>query len=208
MSSQPSAGQPTKPQPQGAGQKAQQGPQAAQQQQPAAQQAAKPQAAPAAKPPAPQAAQPPKPALPELPPPPNVDVGTLALVELVEAVVKLKRSGILGMLSYLADKAEESFLAAATDPALMRLLALLASVSYGVSKVSADDIANAQNALQDLARCSITALGRVDVTEERRYGALGMGYRLRDPDVGASLWILIQIAKGLGRCVRERSKGR
>jgi hypothetical protein len=26
--------------------------------------------------------------------------------------------------------------------------------------------------------------------------------------VGASLWILIQIAKGLGRCVRERSKGR
>jgi uncharacterized protein YjgD (DUF1641 family) len=121
--------------------------------------------------------------------------------------VKLKRSGLLGMLSYLADKAEDSFLSVATDPALTRLMALLASISYGISKVPADDLALAQLSLQDFTRCSVSALGRVDVTEERRYGALGLGYRLGDPDVGTSLWILIQIAKGLDRCVRERARG-
>jgi hypothetical protein len=65
------------------------------------------------------------------------EVQAQALAELLDAVVNLKRSGILGMLSYLADKAEESFLAAATDPALMRLLALLSSVTYGITNVDA-----------------------------------------------------------------------
>ncbi|ADL18491.1 hypothetical protein ASAC_0083 [Acidilobus saccharovorans 345-15] len=194
-------------------------PQAAQK--PAAQSQARPQAAAApqaakpapgaAKPPAPAAQQAAKPQAPQpviLPPPPPVDVGTVAVVELLDAIVKLKRSGLLGMISYLADKAEDSFLSAATDPALMRLMALLASVSYGVSRVPPDDIALAQNSVQDLTSCAVTALGRVDITEERRYGALGMGYRLRDPDVGTSLWILLQIAKGLGRCVRERNKSK
>ncbi|MGC9113432.1 MAG: hypothetical protein ACP5H1_08460, partial [Acidilobus sp.] len=93
-------------------------PQAAQK--PVTQPQAKPQAAAApqaAKPPAQAAQQAAKPQAPQpvvLPPPPPVDVGTVAVVELLDAIIKLKRSGLLGMISYLADKAEDSFLSAAT----------------------------------------------------------------------------------------------
>ena len=177
--------------------------QAAQQAKPAAAPPAAARPAAPAKPAAPAAApKPPQPVV--LPPPPHVDVGTVAVVELLEAIVNLKRSGLLGMISYLADKAEDSFLSAATDPALMRLMAILASVNLGLGRLSGDELASAQNNIEDLTRCGITAMGNVDLFEDRKLGALGAGYMLRDPDVGTSLWVLLQIAKNLGRCVRER----
>ena len=76
-----------------------------------------------------------------------------SVVKLLDAIVGLKRSGLLGLLSYLADKADESFLAAATDPALMRLLAVLASLQRGITNVDADDLSRAQNNLEDLTSC-------------------------------------------------------
>ncbi|ESQ25941.1 MAG: hypothetical protein OSP8Acid_02220 [uncultured Acidilobus sp. OSP8] len=155
--------------------------------------AAKPAAAPAPPPPV------------VLPPPPEVDLGVASVVKLLDAIVGLKRSGLLGLLSYLADKADESFLAAATDPALMRLLAVLASLQRGITRVDADDLSRAQNNLEDLTSCAFTALGRTDVSEERRLGLLGAADKLMDPDVQTSLWVILEVAKQLGRCVRESS---
>jgi len=106
----------------------------------------------------------PLPPAPEVPP----EVQAQALAQLLDAIVGLKRSGLLGLLSYLADKADESFLAAATDPALMRLLAVLASLQRGITRVDADDLSRAQNNLEDLTSCAFTALGRTDVSEERK----------------------------------------
>jgi len=161
--------------------------------------------------PAPAAAKPAAPALPPpvvLPPPPEVDLGVASVVKLLDAIVGLKRSGLLGLLSYLADKADESFLAAATDPALMRLLAVLASLQRGITRVDADDLSRAQNNLEDLTSCAFTALGRTDVSEERRLGLLGAADKLMDPDVQTSLWVILEVAKQLGRCVRESSRKR
>jgi len=158
--------------------------------------------------PAPAASKPAAPAPPPpvvLPPPPEVDLGAASLAKLLDAIVGLKRSGLLGLLSYIADRADESFLAAATDPALMRLLAVLASLQRGVSKVDADDLSRAQNNLEDLTSCAFRALGRMDVSEERKLGLLGAADKLMDPDVQTSLWVILEVAKQLGRCVRESS---
>jgi len=163
--------------------------------------------------PAPAAAKPAAPAPPPpvvLPPPPEVppEVQAQALAQLLDAIVGLKRSGLLGLLSYIADRADESFLAAATDPALMRLLAVLASLQRGITRVDADDLSRAQNNLEDLTSCAFTALGRTDVSEERRLGLLGTADKLMDPDVQTSLWVILEVAKQLGRCVRESSRKR
>jgi Uncharacterized conserved protein len=158
--------------------------------------------------PAPAAAKPAAPAPPPpvvLPPPPEVDLGAASLAKLLDAIVGLKRSGLLGLLSYIADKADESFLAAATDPALMRLLAVLASLQRGITRVDADDLSRAQNNLEDLTSCAFRALGRMDVSEERKLGLLGAADKLMDPDVQTSLWVILEVAKQLGRCVRESS---
>jgi len=144
----------------------------------------------------------PLPPAPEAPP----EVQAQALAQLLDAIVGLKRSGLLGLLSYLADKADESFLAAATDPALMRLLAVLASLQRGITRVDADDLSRAQNNLEDLTSCAFKALGSVDLSQPRRIGLFGLLNKLNDPDISQGLGILFDIAKGLGSCVRAKSK--
>jgi len=144
----------------------------------------------------------PLPPAPEAPP----EVQAQALAQLLDAIVGLKRSGLLGLLSYIADKADESFLAAATDPALMRLLAVLASLQRGITRVDADDLSRAQNNLEDLTSCAFKALGSVDLSQPRRIGLFGLLNKLNDPDISQGLGILLDIAKGLGSCVRAKSK--
>mgnify|MGYP001770639646 FL=1 len=137
----------------------------------------------------------------EVPP----EVQAQALAELLDALVNLKRSGLLGLLSYLADKAEESFLAAATDPALMRLLAVISSLSYGLTKVDATDLSNAQNNLTDLTSCAVEALGKVDLTTAKGVGLLGLMRSLSDPDVSQGLGVLLEIARQVGACIRAKA---
>jgi uncharacterized protein YjgD (DUF1641 family) len=144
----------------------------------------------------------PLPPAPEVPP----EVQAQALAQLLDAIVGLKRSGLLGLLSYIADRADESFLAAATDPALMRLLAVLASLQRGITKVEAEDLSRAQNNLEDLTSCAFKALGSVDLSQPRRIGLFGLLNKLNDPDISQGLGILFDIAKGLGSCVRAKSK--
>jgi len=144
----------------------------------------------------------PLPPAPEAPP----EVQAQALAQLLDAIVGLKRSGLLGLLSYIADRADESFLAAATDPALMRLLAVLASLQRGITRVDAVDLSRAQNNLEDLTSCAFKALGSVDLSQPRRIGLFGLLNKLNDPDISQGLGILLDIAKGLGSCVRAKSK--
>jgi len=144
----------------------------------------------------------PLPPAPEAPP----EVQAQALAQLLDAIVGLKRSGLLGLLSYIADRADESFLAAATDPALMRLLAVLASLQRGITRVDAVDLSRAQNNLEDLTSCAFKALGSVDLSQPRKIGLIGLLNKLNDPDISQGLGILFDIAKGLGSCVRAKSK--
>ncbi len=138
---------------------------------------------------------------------PAIDLGAVSLAQLLDSIVALKKSGLLGLLSYLAERADESFLAAATDPALMRLMAVLAALQQGLIRVDSDDLSRAQNNIGDLTGCAFKALGGLDVSEERRLGPLGAADRLMDPDVQTALWVLLEVAKALGRCLREGGRG-
>ncbi len=133
------------------------------------------------------------------------EVQAEALAQLLDSIVALKKSGLLGLLTHLADKADESFLAVATDPALMRLMAVLASLSYGISKVDATDLSNAQNNLTDLSSCAFEALGKVNLSEPKKVGLMGLLRSLNDPDVSQGLGILLDLAKQLGACVRAKA---
>ena len=137
-----------------------------------------------------------------------VDEGALALAEFIEALSKLKSSGLLGIVSNLGERSDEAFLAAATDPSLMRVLSLLSAASYGLQRVDAEALSRAQNALSDLVSCGVAGLGRTDLYEERRLGALGAANMLRDPNVSATLGVLVQYLKAFGSCVRSRRSKR
>ena len=50
---------------------------------------------------------------------PEVQAQTLG--ELLNSVAALKKSGLLGLLNYLAEKSDDTFLTVADDPVLMRL---------------------------------------------------------------------------------------
>ena len=137
----------------------------------------------------------------EVPP----EVQAQALAQLLDSIVALKRSGLLGLLSYLADRADESFLAAATDPALMRLMAVLAALQQGLLRVDSEELSRAQNNIGDLTGCALRALGSVDLSQPRRIGLFGLLSKLSDPDVSQGLGVLLDILKGLGACVRSKS---
>ena len=134
----------------------------------------------------------------------KADEGALALAELIDALSKLKSSGLLGIVSNLSERSDEAFLAAATDPSLMRALSLLSAASYGLQRVDAEVLSRAQNALSELVSCGVAGLGRADIYEERRLGALGAANMLRDPNVSVALGVLVQVLKAFGSCVRSR----
>ena len=137
----------------------------------------------------------------EVPP----EVQAQALAQLLDSIVALKKSGLLGLLSYLAERADESFLAAATDPALMRLMAVLAALQQGLIRVDSDDLSRAQNNIGDLTGCAFKALGSIDLSQPRRVGLFGLLSKLSDPDISQGLGVLLDILKGMGACVRSKS---
>ncbi|MGC9072478.1 MAG: DUF1641 domain-containing protein, partial [Acidilobus sp.] len=72
-------------------------------------------------------------------------------------------------------------------------------------RVDADELSNAQNNVADISHCAAKSMGAIDLTEERRLGMLGAADKLMDPDVQTTLWALLELAKALGRCLRQRS---
>jgi len=133
---------------------------------------------------------------------PEVQAQTLG--ELLNSIAALKKSGLLGLLNYLAERSDDTFLTVADDPVLMRLAGLLATLGRGVEKVDGIQYAKAKMAVEDLTSCAFNALGNVDVSKPRKLGLMGLMRALGDPDVSQGLGILLDIAKGLGACARSK----
>ncbi len=138
----------------------------------------------------------------EIPP----EVQAQALSQLLSSIISLKRSGLLGLINYLAEKADDTFLAISDDPVLMRLAGLLASLGRGVEKVDGTQFAKAKMGIEDLASCTMNAIADVDLAKPRKLGVMGLMSALRDPDVSQGIGILLDIAKNLGACARSKKK--
>lgn len=135
---------------------------------------------------------------------PEVQAQTIG--ELLNAIASLKKSGILGLINYLAEKSDDTFLTIADDPVIMRLAGLLATLGRGIEKVDGIQYAKAKMAVEDLATCAFNALGDIDVSKPRKLGLMGLMRALGDPDVSQGLGILLDLAKGLGACARSKKK--
>lgn len=121
----------------------------------------------------------------------------------INVLLELKKSGMLGMLKYLAEHSNDVFLSVATDPSIMRGVAVLAALLAGLERVDAGTLSNAQVNLEKLTSCAVSALGSVDLKKSRKIGLMGLLSALNDPDVSYGLALLIEIAKGLGSCARK-----
>lgn len=133
---------------------------------------------------------------------PEIQAQTIG--QLLNSIAALKKSGLLGLLNYLAEKSDDTFLTVADDPVIMRLAGLLATLGRGIEKVDGTQYAKAKMAMEDLTNCAFNALGNIDVSKERKLGLMGLMRALGDPDVAQGLGILIDIAKGLGACARSK----
>ncbi|MGC9209211.1 MAG: DUF1641 domain-containing protein [Nitrososphaeria archaeon] len=105
------------------------------------------------------------------------------LMEFLKVVSDLKESGMLGILKSLSEKSNEAFLAVASDPSLMRGVALLAALLQGLSKADAEKFAEAQNSLASTTKCLVEAVGSVDTKKVKKIGLTGLLGALSDPDV-------------------------
>ncbi|PMP60922.1 MAG: hypothetical protein C0171_01690 [Caldisphaera sp.] len=135
---------------------------------------------------------------------PEIQAQTLSM--LLNSISSLKKSGLLGLINYLAEKSDDTFLTMSDDPVIMRLVGLLATLSRGVEKVDGVQFAKAKMTVEDLTTCAINAMSSVDITKPRKLGLMGLMRSLGDPDVSQGLGILLDIAKNLGACARSKKK--
>ncbi len=128
------------------------------------------------------------------------------LMEFLKVVSDLKESGMLGILKSLSEKSNEVFLAVASDPSLMRGVALLAALLQGLTKADAEKLAEAQNSLASTTKCLVEALGSVDTKKVKKIGLTGLLGALSDPDVQYGLGLFITIIKELGKGCRKQQR--
>lgn len=126
-----------------------------------------------------------------------------SLKDLNEVLSGLKESGMLGLLKTLSEKSGDVFLSVASDPALMRSVAILASLLYGVSQAEADKLNQAQVNIAEITKALVDALGSIDMENINKVGLWGLMGALGDPDVQYGLGLLIALAKELGKRLRK-----
>jgi hypothetical protein len=130
-----------------------------------------------------------------------------ALKELAGLAVRMKEAGLLGWLKAFTENADKLIALAAADDALARSLGLAHAVSEGITRPEVHEIIKAKDSIKELSTCTIKALAMLDASNVRPVGGvLGLLKALGDEDVKEGLGALIALAKGLGACLRGRSR--
>lgn len=129
-----------------------------------------------------------------------------ALETLIETAVKLKESGMLDMLRFIADKSGELLMLLGNDVGIQRALGLAhAAHSALENRVSAQDVAGAKPLIETMTGCTIKAMAATDPAKAQPRGLFGMLGALRDKDVQMGLAVLLDLAKNLGACIRSET---
>ena len=121
-----------------------------------------------------------------------------ALVSLAEAAAKLKESGLLDLLTTMAEKYEELLLYTSSDRRVYHALGLVEAMLTGMKNV---DPWKAKPAVEKLTECIMTALSPETIEKaEPVKGVLSLMRALKDPNVAKGLGILLSLAAALGKC--------
>lgn len=127
-----------------------------------------------------------------------------AIISLAEAAAKLKESGLLDMLTTMAEKYEELLLYT-NEQRVYHALALAEAVLNGVGRA---DPWKAKPALEALTSCTLEALDpQLLKTAPPVKGVLSLLKALSDPDIAKGLGALFAVAKKLGSCLRALEAG-
>jgi len=131
------------------------------------------------------------------------EIEAQALKELVEVAVKLKESGLLGMLKDVVSDSEGAFAAILSDPSTFRLAALIGAVLEAGRRLDGSRVPGLKNCVENAVYCLLEGMANTDPAKAEPKGLMALMGALRDPDVQKGLGFLIALAKNLGACLRR-----
>ena len=130
-----------------------------------------------------------------------------ALKELLEVAVKLKKTGILGMLNSFLSEYEEALAGLQADTSLLRLGILIGAVMEASRRLEPSKTPSLKMNVEDAAYCLFDTLATTDPAKAEKKGLTGLMGALRDPDVQKGLGFILAIAKNLGACLNRLQGG-
>jgi len=126
-----------------------------------------------------------------------------ALESLLVLAVRLKESGLLDLLTILAERYEEVVALISNDTAMMRGIALADAAMNSIRSLDPHDMPRLKKTIEEIMGCALKAIARIDPAKMKPRSTLGILAGLRDEDVRAGLTLLLEIAGSIGRCVQR-----
>ncbi len=134
----------------------------------------------------------------------KVEEATKALERLLEALGKLKETGMLDMLIELANMSEEVMELGLND---RRLHHAMAAGEGALNALEDVDPINLKANIEVLSSCTMKALESPELLKNLKpAGLFSLLTVAKDPDVGTGLAVMLTLAKMVGKCLREQSE--
>ncbi len=130
--------------------------------------------------------------------------GIKALETLVKVAVKLKESGMLDMLYFLAEKSGEILSIISNDVGLARAGALGHAGIAALEKLEPDEVLSIKSNLEELTTCAFKSLAEMKIEELKPVGLMGLLKAPKDEDMQYGLAMLMALGKAMGRCLKSK----
>ena len=130
--------------------------------------------------------------------------GLKALETLVKVAVKLKESGMLDMLYFLAEKSGEILTIIGNDVGLARAGALGHAGIAALEKLEPEEVLSIKNNLEELTTCAFKSLAEMKIEELKPVGLMGLLKAPKDEDMQYGLAMLMALGKAMGKCLKSK----
>ena len=129
-----------------------------------------------------------------------------ALETLVEIAVKLKESGLLDTLNFIAEKSDELLAIMANDVPLQRAAALGDAGLRALGKLETEELISVKLNMEELTTCAFKSLSDLKFEELKPVGLGGMLKVMNDKDLQMGLAMMIALGKAMGKCLRSKAE--
>ncbi len=123
-----------------------------------------------------------------------------ALKEFLDVVVKLKQSGLLGMLKELATDPETKLSLLEADKSVIRLAGLIGILMTSLEQVDDEKMSHMRLNLKKNVKCSLEAVADTKLQES---GKENMMQLLNDPYVQKAIVYVLSILRNFGKCIEK-----
>ena len=122
-----------------------------------------------------------------------------ALEELLELVVKLKKTGVLDLLNRVVDIFDRN------REAAENLLTLIEGLLEGISQAyeGQEDKASLKQFMTRASKCVSETIQTTDLARAKPLGLTGILSSLRDKNVQKGIGVIFELLRQLGRCYSE-----